>query len=427
MAALGGPAWLRARRAAAFDRYEAASLPTEAEEVWRYSRIEDLDLDAYRPVDGVGAGAESGPPADVQPVLDAVGARAALLVLRNGRPVHVEVDPGLAERGLSVGSLAGAAAGDDLLGSAATRSDAFTELSTAFLADGAVVDVPRHLVVEPPVVVVNWVDADADGTGVFPRTIVRAGENSQVTVLDYLASADVDVLAGPVVELDAHSASLLRYCNVQELGPRAWQVGYQVSRVGRSATLESSTVALGGDYARVRADAKLVGEGGVSHLLAVYFGDRGQMHDFRTMQDHDAPRTTSDLLFKGAVTDDAHSVYSGLIRIARGAVGTKAFQTNRNLVLADGARADSVPNLEIDENDVRCSHASAVGPIDAEQRYYLEARGIPTEVADRLIVLGFFDEVVTRTPVAGLHPLLRWAVAAKLAGTATAAATGVAS
>jgi Fe-S cluster assembly protein SufD len=173
-------------------------------------------------------------------------------------------------------------------------------------------------------------------------------------------------------------------------------------------------VALGGDYARVRADSKLTGEGGTSHLLAVYFGDGTQMHDFRTMQDHDAPKTSSDLLFKGAVEDTARSVYTGLIRVKHGAAGTKAFQTNRNLVLSDGASANSVPNLEIEENDVSCSHASAVGPIDKDQRYYLEARGVPTEVAERLIVLGFFDDVLDRVPVPGLRGPLRTAVEAKL-------------
>ena len=112
------------------------------------------------------------------------------------------------------------------------------------------------------------------------------------------------------------------------------------------------------------------------------------MHDFRTMQDHAAPRTTSDLLFKGAVGDTANSVYTGLIRVRPGAAGTNAFQTNRNLVLSEGAHADSVPNLEIEENDVKCSHASAVGPVDEDQQYYLESRGVPTDVAERLIVLG---------------------------------------
>jgi Fe-S cluster assembly protein SufD len=138
------------------------------------------------------------------------------------------------------------------------------------------------------------------------------------------------------------------------------------------------------------------------------------MHDFRTLQDHDAPKTTSDLLFKGAVEDESRAVYSGLIRIRKGAAGTNAFQTNRNLVLGQGAHADSVPNLEIEENDVKCSHASAVGPIDEEQRYYLEARGLPPEAADRLIVLGFFEEILEDIHITGLRDPLRRAVAAKL-------------
>jgi Fe-S cluster assembly protein SufD len=220
----------------------------------------------------------------------------------------------------------------------------------------------------------------------------------------------------PVVQLEAADAANLSYVGVQDLGHQVWQIGYQASRVGRDATLNSSVVALGGDYARVRADSRLAGQGGSSNLLAVYFGEGGQMHDFRTMQDHDAPKTYSDLLFKGAVQGRSHSVYSGLIRVRKGAAGTNAFQTNRNLVLTQGAHADSVPNLEIEENDVSCSHASAVGPVDEEQRYYLEARGVPTDVADRLIVLGFFDEVIERTPVVPLRPWLRRQVAAKLDG-----------
>jgi len=138
------------------------------------------------------------------------------------------------------------------------------------------------------------------------------------------------------------------------------------------------------------------------------------MHDFRTLQDHSAPKTTSDLLFKGAVQDEANGVYSGLIRVRRGAAGTNAFQTNRNLVLAEGAMAWSVPNLEIEENDVRCSHASAVGPVDEEQMYYLQSRGIPPEVAERLIVLGFFDDLLAGAPAPALHPVVRRMVSDKL-------------
>jgi Fe-S cluster assembly protein SufD len=367
------------------------TLPSEAEEVWRYSRIAELDLDDFSPV------ADAPTTELLSPLVDAVGPRSGLVVTANGRITRMEGD--------WVGPLQ---VGDDL----AAPVDAFGELNAAHRLDGVAVRVPRGRVVENPVVVVHWVDAD--GGAVFPYTLVEAGEASEVTVVELVASSDVRALVAPVVELRTGPAANVRFLNVQELGPRVWQLGYQLSRVERDATLHSSSVALGGEYARVRTDSKLVGAGATSHLLAVYFGDGHQMHDFRTMQDHDAPKTTSDLLFKGAVEDTAESVYTGLIRVKKGAAGTRAFQTNRNLVLSDGAAANSVPNLEIEENDVSCSHASAVGPIDAEQRYYLEARGIPTDVAERLIVLGFFDDILERMPVGGLRAPLRAAVARKL-------------
>ena len=167
-------------------------------------------------------------------------------------------------------------------------------------------------------------------------------------------------------------------------------------------------------YARVRTDVKVIGQGASTRQIALYFADDTQMHDFRTLQDHVAPKTTSDLLFKGAVQDTAKSVYTGLIRIGHEAKGSVAYQTNRNLTLSEGAWAESVPNLDIETNDVKCSHASTIGPIDDEQRFYLESRGIPPEVAERLVVLGFFDEVLGQLPVGPLAAELRAQVAAKL-------------
>ena len=390
----------------------AAELPTEAEEVWRYSRISELDLADFAPMGEDVPVSSSEVPEPLRPLLDAVGERAGLVLVIDGCIVTVELDEGLAAKGVTVGSLADLPGGDAVLGTVSGPNDVFGNLHAAFVRDPVVVHVPAGVAVERPIVVLQWIATE--GAAVFPRTIVVAEEASEVTVVDLVASADVRALVVPTWELDAQHAANLRYLNVQELGPRVWQIGYQASRVARDATLQSAMVALGGDYARVRADAKLTGEGGTSHLLAVYFGDREQMHDFRTMQDHDAPKTTSDLLFKGAVADAARSVYTGLIRVKHGAAGTRAFQTNRNLVLSEGASANSVPNLEIEENDVSCSHASAVGPIDEEQRYYLEARGVPTDVAERLIVLGFFDDVLERVPVPGLRGPLRDAVEAKL-------------
>ncbi|HEX2192546.1 MAG TPA: Fe-S cluster assembly protein SufD [Acidimicrobiales bacterium] len=414
-AALPGPSWLRARREAAAERFAALELPTEAEEVWRYSRIDALDLEAYEPVgDEVEAAADGTLPAALEQVLAAVGPCAAVVLVRNGRLARVDVDPAAAAKGLQVADVADLDDGDDLLGQLAGGGhDAFGELNAAFLRGATVVRVPAGVEVDGTVAVLSWIDGD--GMAVFPRTIVDAGADSGVSVVEHVGSPDVGAFVDPVVELNLGDAARVRYTNVQDLGPRVWQVGYQVSEVGRDATLRSTAVALGGDYARVRTDSRITGQGGTSYLNAAYFADGERMHDFRTLQDHAGPSSTSDLLFKGAVQDRGQSVYSGLIRVGKPARGTNAFQTNRNLVLSEGAGASSVPNLEIDTDDVRCSHASAVGPIDEDQRYYLESRGVPSAVAEQLIVLGFLGEVLDRLPTPALVSRVRSAVAARLA------------
>ncbi len=358
-------------------------------------------------------------PSQLLPVVEAAGSRSGLLIVRNGCVHYAEVDPALAGQGLFVGELTDLPDGDELLGAVAgSTTDAFSELNTAFLPGAGVVHVPPGMAVSDPILVLHWLDGD--GVAAFPRTIVHVGTDAQATVVEHQASPDVRLLVDPIVELEVSDAGRLRYLNMQDLGPRVWQVGYQASRVGRDATLQSSVVALGGDYARVRTDSVITGKGGSSYLNAVYFADGDRMHDFRTLQDHAAPSSMSDLLFKGAVQDRGKSVYSGLIKVRKEAQGTNAFQTNRNLVLSEGAHADSVPNLEIEANDVRCSHASAVGPIDEDQLYYLETRGVPPDAAERLIVLGFFAEVLDRLPTPQLVASLRTTVAERLAAKDTA-------
>jgi len=409
-AALSGPAWLRARRAAAFERFAATALPTGSEEVWRFSRIADLDLDRYTPPSD-GAPASAALPTELEPLVAAIGDRAALVVVRDGRVESSDLDERLSMKGVSVGELSGFDDPEELLAHHG-EVDAFGELNDAFAGDTVVVMVPKGVAVERPIVIVHWFGSD--GGSAFPRTIVRAGEASEVTVVECVASPDIQGFVVPIVDVGVGEAANVRYLGVQQLGPRVWQIAHQTSTVHRDATLQAANVVLGGDYARVRTDSRLEGQGGTSNLLAVYFGDGTQMHDFRTLQDHVGLKTTSDLLFKGAVGGTARGVYSGLIRVRPGAHGTNAFQTNRNLVLSEGAHADSVPNLEIEENDVKCSHASAVGPVEEEQRYYLESRGVPPTAADRLIVLGFFDDILERTPVPALRPYLRAAVTAKV-------------
>ena len=181
----------------------------------------------------------------------------------------------------------------------------------------------------------------------------------------------------PLTRLRVAQGAHLTLITVQQLGQRTWQLANQISTVGQEATLVSAAAVLGGDYARLRTDCRLEGRGATGDLLSGYFGEADQHLDFRTFQDHRAPDTTSNLLFKGAVGGHSRSVYTGLIRVRKEARGTNAFQTNRNLKLSEHAWAESVPNLEIENNDVRCSHASTVGPIDDEQRFYLESRGVP--------------------------------------------------
>ncbi len=414
--ALDGPEWLAQRREHAFERLAEVKWPTPAEEIWRYSRIDELDLDRYRPVPF----AELGRPGDERvpgggPVAAEAGEHAGLIVVRDGRVVHHDLDESLAAKGVSVCGLATceATAVGEFLGRASTQSeDAFTVLHDAFLAGGAFVHVPDGVVVDRPIVVLHW--CDGEGLASFPHTLVVAGRDSEVTVLDRFTSPTVGHLVDGVVELLLDDAARVRYLSIQDHGPRTWHLGFQRAHIGRDASLRSSAVALGGSYARLRSEALLAGAGAECDQLAVYFGDDEQMLDFRTLQDHDAPNTRSDLLFKGAVEDHSRSVYSGLVHLRPAAQRAVAHQTNRNLVLTEGAGAESIPNLEIEANDVRCSHASAVGPIDDDQRYYLESRGVPPEEAERLIVLGFFEDVFTRLPVPSLVDTLRRSVHEKV-------------
>jgi Fe-S cluster assembly protein SufD len=397
---LGGPAWLARRRRDAFDRFAASALPTGDEEVWRYSRIGDLDLGRFRPVSGP---SDATLPPVAERFLEGFDGRAGLVVTSDGFLVTADLGETAAAEGVTIGLASERSDAETVLGSvtgafASGETDAFADLADAFAPDAVVLVVPGTVEVAGPVVIVHVITAGDDGSAkaVFPRTLVHLADNAAATVVELLVSGDEAVLVLPTVELSAGDGARLTHDVVQHLGTSAWQIGRLFAAAGRDSTLKSFQASLGASYARMRTDSILTGQGGSSELLAAYFGDGDQMHDFRTLQEHVAPRTTSDLVFKGAVAGSARSVYSGLIHMRKGAKGANAFQTNRNLVLSDGAHADSVPNLDIEENDVRCSHASAVGPVDEQQRFYLESRGVPPTVAERLIVLGFFAELLER-------------------------------
>jgi Fe-S cluster assembly protein SufD len=343
-------------------------LPTTDEEIWRYSRIGDLDLGAYHL-------------AEHTPAVD-------------GPQEYVEIG--------------GATA--DLFPD--ETPDVFAGINRSAPAQVRIV-VPAGVVVPEPISITHTVAAD--GALVCPRLVVEAGTDSEVTVIErFVSAADGASLVLPVLQLRAGQAARVNYLAINELSDDAWAIGNQQAVGERDSNTLLATVALGGDYARVRTEARVSGKGASTRQVALYFAGGTQMHDFRTIQDHDAPHTHSDLLFKGAVQDHAASVYTGLIKIREHARGTVAYQTNRNLTLSEGAWAESVPNLEILTNDVKCSHASTVGPIDEDQRFYLESRGVRPEIAERLVVLGFFDEVLSQLPAKHLADRLRARVAAKL-------------
>jgi Fe-S cluster assembly protein SufD len=382
-------------------RYANTPLPSSSLEEWRYSRIDSLDPDRFQRL------AQAPPDAfgddDLGKLLAVFGPTSALIETRDGYLSSRSSDGGAVNVAL-------ASELDDGPEDLAGATDAFATANRAFAPDPLLVRVAPGATAAP-VVVVHRVSSD--DAFLFPRIRFDAGEGSQVAVVEIVAGAGRSLVA-PVTEINVGRAGRVSYLHLQLLGDQAWQVGLQVSRVAADATLLSAAVALGGDYARLRTDSALVGPGASSRLLALYFGAGSQMHDFRTVQDHRVPKTTSNLLYKGAVANTARSVYSGLIRVEKGARGTNAFQTNRNLVLHEGAHADSVPNLEIEDNDVRCSHASAVGPVSEDERFYLESRGVPSEVTDRLITLGFLSEVIDELPFPSLAPYLRGALADKL-------------
>ncbi|HTX00841.1 MAG TPA: SufD family Fe-S cluster assembly protein, partial [Acidimicrobiales bacterium] len=417
-AALAGEDWQRERRIAAAERLATLSLPSAAEEDWRYSRIDELDLSLYGPVAPeqaraaaatlridlsaglVGALEAAGPIAGRVRTVDgaAVGeAGADRATAGEGSERGERGERGEAGPGGEPGEL-GEGEPSDLGALVAPHSDAFLALSDAFAGDLVVVDLAAGEEPDGPIVISHdFLLTEGDGgrlPAVFPRTLLRLGEGARATVVEVLSSGPGRRLVVPVTEVVLGDGARLELYSIQQLGPEAWHIGYQASRLGREAALTSFVAGLGGDYARQLTRSTLQGEAGSSRLLSVYLGDDRQMQDIRTFQEHVAPRTKSELVFKGAVSGTAQSVYTGVIAMRKGARRADASQTNRNLVLSEGAYAHSVPNLDIEENDVRCSHASAVGPIDPELVFYLESRGVAPEAARRLVLLGFFEDLL---------------------------------
>jgi len=291
----------------------------------------------------------------------------------------------------------------------------FAALSGALWSGGVFLHVPRGVEIEQPIRVARWLSQG--GIAVFPRTLIIAEPGARIDFVDEMRSPDFGEpsLSCGAVEVIAQDAAQVHYVALQRWGRGVRHLSMQKTIASRDADLDTLVVNLGGDLARVDLHAWLDGPGARSDMLGLYFGERDQHFDHNTRQDHKAPHAESDLLYKGALYDSSRAVFRGIIRVHPGAQHTDAYQTNRNLLLSDSARADSLPNLEIEADDVKCSHGATVGQLDEEELFYLMARGIPRPQAERLVVFGFFGEVLDRLPMPAVVEELREAITAKIA------------
>ena len=359
----------------ALESFEARGLPTTSDEVWRYAPLSTLSLDNY----SVAAGPV---PPSASTARELAGRASLVIRVHNGEVISVEGSPS----GVEVTQRP--AHFDERF-----AHDSFSQLALAMSPGVVEVVVAPGTVLEGPVLIDSTVSAGAS----FPLLRVVVGARSELSVVEHL-SGEAGALVVPLAEYVVEESATLRLGTYQDLAPDAWHVARTLATVGRDATVSQAVISLGAFYNRSRNDADLVAPGASNELRTTYLGRGHQVHDYRTRQFHRAPRTTSVLLSKGAVAGESRSIYTGLIEIEKGAKKTDARQTNHNLLLSPHAHADSVPNLEIRENDVVCAHASSVGPLDELQRWYLESRGVPRSEAERLMIQGFLYEMVAALP-----------------------------
>ncbi len=292
----------------------------------------------------------------------------------------------------------------------------FAALAASLSQNGVLLYVPRGVAVEQPLHSILWGPGAA--LAHIAHILVWIEDGASATYVHEAASpteAGAHALHAGIVEVHVGDGASLRFVELQSWGEHVWNFSHERARVGRDASLDWIFGAIGSRLTKNFSDLDLVGEGATGRMSGFYFTDGTQHLDHDTQQNHLAPHTTSDLLFKGALTDKSRSVWQGMIYVAPGAQKTDGYQANRNLVLSKGARADSIPGLEILADDVRCTHGATVGKIEEEPMFYLRSRGIPPKDAERLIVEGFFDPIMQRIPFEGVRARFQEAITAKTA------------
>ncbi len=418
------PQWLRERRAKAVDAARELSLPGPKVRGWEFTDLSQLDLSSYGPAEEAEApddvtggalaipeGAEGLTQVDGSVIGD-LGEIAAELSAEagNGKPdgaIVVPLDAAAARYPELLGSKLGTIVSGD--------QDPFVTINEAGWTGGALVYVPKNTRAEKPISVTAI--QKASGRSLNWRTLIVLEEGAEAEVWErYLsASPETDALFNGVTELIVGPAANLRYVCGQALAPASWVFATQRAEVERDASLEWVALGFGSANGKIRMETKLAGRGANARVTGAYVGNGRQHLDYDTTQEHAAEDTTSDLSFRGVLDGRSTAVWRGMINVEAGAQRTDAFQDCRNMLLSNKAHADAIPGLQIEADDVACTHAAAVSQIDPEQLFYLTSRGLDKELSGELIVGGFLAELVERVPKGAVADALAGALDARLA------------
>ncbi|MFN8470740.1 MAG: Fe-S cluster assembly protein SufD [Anaerolineae bacterium] len=398
-------AWLQSARQAAWNAFTTADMP----------RYERTDLTKFHFEDfSLPSGAHGDLPADVVAAINGSdGAeRAGLFVQSNSAVVHTALDETLAKRGVILSSLADAARShpeivEKHLGRVIPADETkFVALNAAFWTGGLFLYVPRNIIVEAPIQVVFHVDAP--GASAFPRCLVVAEESAACTIVEEYISADAatPTLTVPVTEVVAGENAQVKFIHIQSWGENVQTFVTQRGEAAANASVSWTLGHIGAKLMRSFSETRLQGEGASTQFLGVQFGSDSQHHDIYTLLNHIAPLTDGDLLFRGVLQDTARSVFEGLIKIHPGAQDSNSYLHDNTLLLSDTCRADSIPSLEIEANQVRASHGATVSQVDEDWVFYLQTRGLSRSEAIRVIVDAFFEPIMQRITLEGVKERL---------------------
>lgn len=415
--AKGEPAWMFERRLDAWRLFEQLPMPGRTDEEWRRTDITALDLAAlslYTEAGGVM------PTSPLQ--LDEAG--GGLVTHGNSETLGQSLSADLAAQGVIFTDLDTAVREHPELVRQYFMTEAvpasynkFAALNGAFWSGGTFLYVPRGVDVSLPLRSLSTLTAS--GTGLFTHTLVVVEEGARVTLVEEYVSSEIEhrSLNAGAIEVFARHGSHVTLVTLQEWSDAVWDLSVQRALLDRDAQLDWLVIGMGGGVTKTNIEAAMRGPGARAQMLGILWGERSQHIHYHTVQDHIAPHTTSDLLYKGALTDAARSIFTGTIRVLKGANGTDAYQANRNLLLSSHASSFPSPNLEIEANEVRCTHGATVGKVDADQLFYLMSRGLPREEATRMVVEGFYEDVLGREPVESIRGQLRELIARKVEAT----------